>query len=160
MRDATFQRPSGGLLTIGSVPLLSLDAYRQVRESMAEAGGILLGRLIDSSQDVVVDEAAPPHAEDRKSRFSFFRRKRPAQERVNRAWTSSSGTLVYLGEWHTHPEDDPQPSAHDLAQWKRILCEVVCGHDPLFFLIVGRVRIRCWEGSRSTGALVQLESVG
>lgn len=160
MSDAIFRRPSGGLLTIGSVPVRNLESHRQVRESMSEAGGILLERLIQSSQDVVVDEAAPPHAEDRKSRFSFFRRKKPAQERVNMAWTASSGTVVYLGEWHTHPEDDPRPSGHDLTDWKRILRDVVCEHDSLFFVVVGRARIRCWEGSRSTGLLVQLENVG
>uniref|UniRef100_UPI003CED28D9 Mov34/MPN/PAD-1 family protein n=1 Tax=Enterobacter cloacae complex sp. 280C5 TaxID=3395861 RepID=UPI003CED28D9 len=30
----------------------------------------------------------------------------------------SDGFLVYLGEWHTHPEDFPQPSSTDLRSWR------------------------------------------
>ena len=159
MSDVVFRRPAGGLLTIGPTAVATLEAHKQIRRSMSEAGGILLGRLIESSPDAVVDVAVPPQPGDRKSRFFFFRRKQPAQERVNRAWMDSGGTMIYLGEWHSHPEDDPKPSGHDLTNWRRILREVVCEHDPLFFVIVGRHRSRCWEGSRSEDTLVQLENV-
>lgn len=144
------------MLTLGPGAIATLTACRQSRQSMPEAGGILLGRLIESSPDIVIDAATPPHPEDRESRFSFFRRKEPAQHRVNIAWMASGGTSIYLGEWHSHPEDDPHPSGQDLSNWKRILRYVKCEHDALFFLIVGRHHSRAWEGSRDSGAITAL----
>ncbi len=71
-----------------------------------EAGGVLLGRHLLDTEDVVVDEVTTPQKSDRRSRFSFFRSKRHnviAQDR----WSEDASTLAYLGSWHTHPERDP-----------------------------------------------------
>jgi len=35
-------------------------------------------------------------------------------------WRASGGTLDYVGEWHTHPEQQPVPSRLDLEQWLAI----------------------------------------
>lgn len=41
-----------------------------------EAGGVLLGRHLLDSHDLVVDEVTTPKSGDRRSRFGFFRSKR------------------------------------------------------------------------------------
>ena len=154
-----FRRPDGGVLQIGPVVVECFSRYRQLPTDAPEAGGILLGRLIRDSHDVVLDEATEPSRLDQRTRFSFFRARQPAQKRINQAWCESSQTLNYLGEWHTHPEDDPLPSQLDRRDWLRTLDQAQFEQDFLFFVIVGRISIRAWEASRlsrSLGFLQQL----
>ena len=87
-----------------------LLAHRQLQDSSPEAGGVMLGRLILGTSDVVVDAVTGPCTEDKYSRFTFFRSRRRAQQIVDEAWHTSCGTKIYLGDWHTHPEDIPRPS--------------------------------------------------
>jgi integrative and conjugative element protein (TIGR02256 family) len=108
----------------------------------------MLGRLILDSSDVIVDEATQPHPDDKRSRFFFWRSNRPAQQRVVDAWNGSSGTHIYLGEWHTHPEDVPTPSCVDIQNWKRILKKSRFEQGFLLFVIVGRRETRVWEARK------------
>ncbi|WP_300454674.1 Mov34/MPN/PAD-1 family protein [Accumulibacter sp.] len=52
-------------------------------------------------------------------------------------WTASQGTIRYLGEWHTHPEDYPQPSDLDRSEWNR-LSEKRRDRRAMLAVIVGR----------------------
>ena len=113
-----------------------------------EAGGVLLGRLLVSVEDVVVDEVTVPGAHERRSRFRFFRAQQPTQTAVNHAWARSGGAINYLGEWHTHPEDYPTPSLHDCTDWQRLVGTQRYEQNQLFFVIVGRRAIRAWELGR------------
>ncbi|MBI4455145.1 MAG: Mov34/MPN/PAD-1 family protein [Acidobacteria bacterium] len=140
-----FQRPDGGCLEFSEDVVTTLERYRQNAAGATESGGVLLGRLVLDSADIVVDEITEPTVSDRRSRFFFFRSKERTQKRVTKAWCEFNGTRNYLGEWHTHPEDDPRPSPHDLANWKRIARLAKYEQNFLFFAIVGRLQIRVWE---------------
>jgi integrative and conjugative element protein (TIGR02256 family) len=124
-----------------------MRSFAQRRWWHAEAGGVLLGRHLLDSQDVVVDEVTTPQNTDRRSRFGFFRSKKHellARER----WRAQSTTMAYLGLWHTHPERDPTPSGVDRSDWLQALsCDTFEGQH-LFFPIVGTRRIRVWSLSR------------
>src|SRR5262249_21943365 len=102
----------------------------------------MLGRLILGTSDVIVDAVTSPFTEDKYSRFTFFRSKRRAQQVVDEAWHTSRGTKIYLGDWHTHPEDIPNPSRQDLRNWRKICEAAVYEQKVLLFLIAGRVSIR------------------
>ncbi|MBU4046695.1 MAG: Mov34/MPN/PAD-1 family protein, partial [Gammaproteobacteria bacterium] len=52
-------------------------------------------------------------------------------------WAASQGTVRYLGEWHTHPEDHPHPSNLDRTEWQR-LSAGRRDKRPLLAIIVGR----------------------
>lgn len=65
------------------------------------------------------------------------------------AWRESTGTRIYLGDWHSHPEDDPKPSCVDRRDWNRVLKRAVYEQDFLLFAIVGRRSIAPWEGRLS-----------
>jgi integrative and conjugative element protein (TIGR02256 family) len=151
-----FRTSRGGMLDISAPAAAVLVGHRQLTPDALEAGGMLLGRHIKGTSDFVVDEATLPIMKDRRSRFSFFRIKKPAQNRVTEAWFESHGSCNYLGEWHTHPEDDPSPSGTDEGNWKRIVTKTRSEHTSLFFLIVGRTRIRVWEFERGTSAPAEL----
>lgn len=151
-----FQRSKSGRVLLSESPANTLKKYIQVQMHDSEAGGMLLGRLILESNDLVVDEATEPNKRDRRSRFFFWRSKKDAQKRIDDAWARTNQTRVYLGEWHTHPEDDPTPSCIDLKNWRRIVREARFEQESLLFLIAGRERIRLWELGKGEKAPIQL----
>lgn len=130
-------------------------AFQQRSWWQAEAGGVLLGRHLIDSEDVVVDEVTTPQKSDRRSRFRFFRSKRHnavAQQR----WVNESSTTAYLGLWHTHPEANPTPSCVDRQDWDKAVAQDTFDGERLFFPIVGTECIRVWTQSRS-GSFAELQ---
>ena len=124
-----------------------MQTFAQHRWWNREAGGVLLGRHLLDSYDVVVDEVSTPQSGDRRSRFSFFRSSR--HEVVARQrWLEHQRTSAYLGLWHTHPESDPTPSSVDRHDWQQAVSADTFEGDRLFFPIVGTSRIRVWTLSR------------
>lgn len=153
-----FSRANGGLFVLANPAWVTMQRHRQLAISQAEAGGVLLGRIVVDARDVIVDRATEPAKQDRRSRFFFWRSRETTQQIVNEAWRRSAGTQQYLGEWHTHPEDDPTPSGIDQTNWRRILGAARFESDVLWFVIVGRRTVRVWEGNRS-GELTCLAAV-
>ncbi|MDM0078695.1 Mov34/MPN/PAD-1 family protein [Variovorax sp. J2P1-59] len=127
--------------------LKQMQAFAQRRSWDSEAGGVLLGRHLLDSHDVVVDEVSTPQTGDRRSRFGFFRSSK--HEHVARQrWMEENSTLAYLGLWHTHPERDPTPSGVDQRDWQQAIAGDTYEGDRLFFPIVGTHCIRVWTLSR------------
>lgn len=156
-----FERSPTGLLYISPTVLDQLERYRQRDPRAPEAGGILLGRIFPISGSVEVDAVTVPNPQDQSSRYRFMRAERPTQRMIERAWVHSQGIQNYLGEWHTHPEDDPHPSNIDFSNWSRLARTAQFEQDALFFLIVGRVTIGAWEvkrGGREARLLAQRTS--
>jgi integrative and conjugative element protein (TIGR02256 family) len=112
-----------------------LNSYRQLETRSSEAGGILLGRIYNSK--IVIEKVSEPSSEDKAGRFSFNRYVKKAQRIVNDAWAESDGELLYLGEWHTHPEVIPTPSSTDRTLLSNMLRDTKMDIDFLFMVIVG-----------------------
>ncbi len=112
--------------------LAGLHAYRQLSADDNEAGGILLGYRRPPHVHVV--EFTTPAARDRRSRYEFERCDSYHAEHARARWKASRGMLDCLGEWHTHPEEDPRPSGLDRSEWQRVLSSV---DHMRVFLIVG-----------------------
>lgn len=149
MTPVILRRPGGGKVGISQAALTCILNYIQDGPEKAEAGGVLLGRHILDSEDVVIDLVTVPMPGDCRSRYCFRRSQRPHQKAIDRAWRKSHGTCAYLGEWHTHPESVPRPSGVDCREWRRKLEEDIYPGDTLFFVIAGTDTVRVWEGSRS-----------
>ena len=130
-------------------------AFRQRAWWQSEAGGVLLGRHLLDTDDVVVDEVTTPQKSDRRSRFGFFRSEKHSTIARSR-WSEEASTLAYLGLWHTHPELDPTPSGVDRQDWKQALSKDTFQGDVLFFPIVGIERIRVWAMT-TNGAFFELK---
>lgn len=124
-----------------------MQSFAQHRWWNREAGGILLGRHLLDSHDVVVDEVTTPQSSDRRSRFGFFRSSKHEQVARQR-WQAEQHTSAYLGLWHTHPEPDPTPSGVDKSDWQQAVSGDTFEGDRLFFPIVGTHNIRIWTLSR------------
>lgn len=117
-------------------PILTMkEAGRQVG-NQNEAGGIILGQVYENNR-VCLTEVSEPNEFDKSSRFSFVRDKRMAQLIVNEAFHKSGGKLIYLGEWHTHPEQYPRPSEIDKRMIKRQFEKNRINESFLILLIQG-----------------------
>jgi integrative and conjugative element protein (TIGR02256 family) len=94
-------------------PLNILSKYAQTDKTSPEAGGIILGKILDNK--ISITKLSIPTQLDRASRSNFERHKLSAQIVIEYEHANSNGQLIYLGEWHTHPESNPTPSGQDLT---------------------------------------------
>jgi integrative and conjugative element protein (TIGR02256 family) len=152
-----YARPNGGRIKLPSEVIEPIHDYVQNDRRKPEAGGVMLGRYIIESKDIVIDKISFPMPGDRATRNTFFRKKRAHQQIIDREWAASNHTCTYLGEWHTHPEPHPSPSCIDEFNWKRKLKKDIVDSDCLFFLIVGTSKMRMWEGHRYSRTISMLK---
>ena len=101
------------MLRIHSEVILIFEKYKQEGINKKESGGVLSGFYLDDYSYRITD-ASEPSKLDKSSKFSFNRAKESAQEFINNLFKKSKGKKIYLGEWHTHPEDIPTPSYIDI----------------------------------------------
>lgn len=97
-------------------PLRVLQSYRQYWPWSREAGGQLFGRREDWR--FVVTEATPPRPEDVRSRTEFVIDTVAANTEI--AERRRRG-MEYLGDWHTHPQEQPEPSPQDRRNGLRMM---------------------------------------
>lgn len=102
---------------------------------LPESGGVLLGSVHE--RGLLVTMATTPTHLDRQLRYLFERLPFGHRAVAKRLWRSTGGTTRYIGEWHTHPQDIPTPSAIDLKEWRK-LANVRADKRPLLAVIVGR----------------------
>lgn len=120
-------------LHIGRDPLSVFASHRQTSFLHSEAGGQLFGRAGQRRWNIT--HATGPDLRDRRCRNRFV----PDRERERRdiAEFYARG-FDYLGDWHTHPQNSPEPSPRDLTSIDEIVRQST--HDmPGFLLcVVGR----------------------
>lgn len=75
---------------------------------------------------------------DKSSRFNFIRAKKSAQKAINKYFKESGGKKIYLGEWHSHPEDLPMPSQLDCKSIKEQIIFNKLNSNTIFMIIIGR----------------------
>lgn len=153
-----FNRAKDGRLAISSVAMTTMWNHRQLHPYDPEAGGVLLGRYVDNSADIVIDAVTVPQDGDLQARSRFLRARRGHQVLIDDVWNESNGTVTYLGEWHTHPEAVPHPSWVDRADWVRKgMFDVFT--EAIFFVIVGTEDLGVWEGRHRNPAQHRLNCV-
>jgi integrative and conjugative element protein (TIGR02256 family) len=138
--DLTFKDSDGYLVVIMSSAYKKLYFHRQLNLENHEAAGVLIGER--RGEHIIIRHISEPGQDDIRTRFSVNRKGRHHQLAVNQAFYESKGILNYVGEWHTHPEDVPSPSLHDLTSWKKNLSDPA----PSILLILGRKNI--WVGKK------------
>lgn len=153
-----FNLSNGGVIEISKAVAEKLKYFKQDTLDKNEAGGVLLGRFIKGSKNIIIDYITTPLLGDKATRTTFKRSHMNHQYHIFKHWITSKGTCHYLGEWHTHPEKTPNPSNIDLKEWKRKLLNDKFSHSYLFFVIVGIEEIKLWEGDRKTLDVKQLKS--
>jgi integrative and conjugative element protein (TIGR02256 family) len=123
------------LLHFSPATMETFCLHVQASDSDCEAGGLLLGSV--HGAHMLIEQATVPTAWDKRFRFLFERMPFGHEAIALSRWTASQGTVRYLGEWHTHPEDYPQPSGLDRSEWN-LLSAKRRDKRPMLAVIVGR----------------------
>jgi integrative and conjugative element protein (TIGR02256 family) len=85
--------------------LLLITRFKQSKQKQ------LLGQVKENN--IYITRVSFPSNQDKSSRFSFSRNKNYAQAIIDFEFHNSNKRTIYLGEWHTHPEELPTPSNTD-----------------------------------------------
>ena len=112
-----------------------LEKFKQ-NKFQNESGGIILGSVYENNR-IYIDKLSLPTKFDKSSRNTFDRDQKIAQIIVDFEYYNSKGEIIYLGEWHTHPEKNPLPSNVDAKMIKQQFKDNKINEDFLILLIQG-----------------------
>jgi len=102
---------------------------RQIEPLSRETGGQLFAEI---QNDVIyISSVTGPRKLDSRGRF-FFAPIRWLEQREIKAQFNNG--LHYVGDWHTHPQQIPEPSALDIKSMRE--CFVKSKHELPFFILV------------------------
>ncbi|HUN91134.1 MAG TPA: Mov34/MPN/PAD-1 family protein [Burkholderiaceae bacterium] len=111
------------------------DASRQRAWWHLETGGQLFAGIRGKLARVEVATVTGGRSSRRGRRF----RPDPLQQRAEVSFHASRG-LCYVGDWHTHPEDEPAPSGIDEATMLDVFRSANPPWGAMLMIIVGRAR--------------------
>lgn len=116
---------------IDTLVLYGRDQYPE------EFGGILVGYYSDDKRTVnIIDSILPI---DFKSTKTTFERGVEGLKEALEEYYKQNPSLVYIGEWHTHPNAAPVPSCTDVAAMDTIANdEDVAITNPILLIITVR----------------------
>ena len=146
--ELTFRDDNDELVVITAKVMSQLLSFRQLSPESHEAAGVLIGER--RGIHLVIHDLSVPGKGDKRTRFSVDRCGPHHQEAVDAAFYRSKGTLQYLGEWHTHPEDYPHPSFRDKRSWLSNLTAPA----TIVLIIVGKKSL--WAAKKTENAILPL----
>lgn len=109
-----------------------LYGFMQNKARKPEAGGQLFGYI--DGNTVVVKVATGPYKRDKRSRNTYESCPISAQESID---SQLNAGFEYLGEWHTHPEENPQASGFDIKAINSIFVKSKLRTNGLLLAIAG-----------------------
>ncbi len=123
---------------------VSSDLLCKLREhrsaaSPNETGGVLLGIVDHARKRIEVVAGLPATMDSVGTPNSFERGVRDLREMIDHARHKTMDQIVYIGEWHTHPDGarvDPSPV--DNEQLEGLRNAMLGQQRPIVMLIVGR----------------------
>jgi len=104
------------------------------RFGVIETGGVLLGWWEKETLVVSIATNAGPNATH--ENFYFQADSNYIDMIIDMEHANSNGKVNYVGEWHTHPQVNPQPSQVDLVSLDEI---VESSRKPNLLLIIGAI---------------------
>ena len=133
-----------------------IERYKQDTKEKNESGGILLGQVLN--HDVFILKHSDPCKYDKSTRYSFERDKKNAQKIIDFEFLDSNGKTIYLGEWHTHPENKPTPSSQDMSMIKEQFKKNKLNEKFLLLFILGikEFYIGFYDGKSITSKSISL----
>ncbi|SNV35354.1 Uncharacterised protein [Chryseobacterium taklimakanense] len=122
-------------ISISQTVIDGLNNFKQTGKKL-EAGGVLMGSIFHDRIEILRISIPTPF--DKSNRYGFVRDKRSAKIFIDYEFVNSKGKIIYLGEWHSHPEDYPTPSSQDIKMIREQYNENVFDEKFLLMLILGR----------------------
>lgn len=128
------------------------NKYKQV-SNLNEACGILIGTHSVDESKITITLATEPDCNDKRSRFAFKIKSNKHNKTLQNRFTKSGNREVYLGTWHTHPEDHPTPSKRDTDDWLKQYYINRNLFESMLFTIVG-IKTNKWFLVNDNGIFV------
>lgn len=94
---------------------------RRVHRDRTETGGILFGQIDAFLKIVWIDEVSGPPSDSFASPEGFVCGTAGVAAMNDEKVARSSGSIAFIGMWHTHPEGLPIPSSTDLGAMRELL---------------------------------------
>jgi integrative and conjugative element protein (TIGR02256 family) len=126
---------NGISLNLDSALLKRMHTVATIDYRSTESGGVLLGYKLQGKSEYRITEFTAPFSNDIISWASFNRRDKKHVDRIHEAWKIDH-SIVYLGDWHSHPIDSSTPSKTDTDAWEGIAVQSRTIADTLFFFLV------------------------
>ena len=124
---------SGQVVVLPAEVVRKFRRCRQKRWYQREAGGQLFARL--SLPRILIEEATGPRRTDRRTRTSYLPDRAAEQREIDSRHPEG---LHYVGDWHTHPEEIPCPSALDIASISDSVRKSTHALNGFLLVIVGQ----------------------
>ncbi|HRI32854.1 MAG TPA: ThiF family adenylyltransferase [Saprospiraceae bacterium] len=90
-----------------------------LKNPKVETGGVLAGK-IDTTGNFVITNASGPGPNAIHSATKFEKDKEFCQKFLDDLFLSSNKEIVYIGEWHSHPNENNNPSNTDIKSLSEI----------------------------------------
>lgn len=115
----------------------------RVQGRRVETGGILFGEVDELLKITWIDEVSGPPPDSVSSPEGFLCGTAGVQEMNAEKANRTSGSVSFVGMWHTHPLGMPQPSRTDLGAMDRLLGgdSSYCGRRFLMVIVGGTSRL-------------------
>lgn len=111
-----------------------------------ETGGVLMGYWGTAPAEPVVTEMIGPGPGAARTTESFRPDHDYHLQEISNRYHSSGNRVVYLGEWHTHPDGKPVLSTKDIKTLRRIAkYKPARAPNPIMLLLTGET----WRASAS-----------
>lgn len=107
-----------GLQLIISEELVQRIADYAINKYPKEFGGLLLGRYINNNKIVLIEDIVLP-TKYKSSRYYFERGSEGLREILERRYNGNP-RLIYVGEWHSHPDSPAKPSSTDMNAMREL----------------------------------------
>ncbi|MBB1441321.1 Mov34/MPN/PAD-1 family protein, partial [Shewanella sp. SG41-4] len=142
--EITFKDKYGNLVVIMSDVVELFKKYQQLFPTTPESAGVLIGER--RGKHIVITDISIPGKGDSYSRYQVNRKGEHHQKKVDESFFKSNRTKHYLGEWHTHAEKRPTPSALDYKSWSTININ----NENVILIIVGQHKFWVATKAQST----------
>lgn len=114
-----------------------IKGHNERNDPTVETGGVLYGERDDASRVIWVDEVAGPPVDSEASREGFICGTVGVEERDKELRSQTDETVTFVGMWHTHPDDPPEPSVTDYGSMRRVLGGRISHSRKFLMLIIG-----------------------
>jgi len=84
-----------------------------------ETGGVLAGS-IDEKGNMIIHSASSPGPKAKRTEVSFEKDIQFCQQFLDDLYEKSNGKIIYVGEWHSHPSTNNNPSGMDIQSLSEI----------------------------------------
>tara|TARA_R100000306_G_scaffold57998_1_gene56329 strand:- start:8752 stop:9291 length:540 start_codon:yes stop_codon:yes gene_type:complete len=119
---------------LSELVLAHFHTHAQHSDGSPEAGGQLFANITKDGSHWLVSNATGPRPSDKRQRFFFSPDRRAERREIHAEFEQGKH---YVGDWHTHPQQSPQPSARDTRSMGEIFEKSTHQLPGILMIIVG-----------------------